>query len=369
MNKKKSLLRSSLKLAAFSGATAVFIKSLNHPKANAKPGLIDWKVARKTAYSKTIVDSRLLTQNAQLQTEYEKIAGDLAPLIANECQDTSWFVPPVKIVDCQEWVLVNLSLAERLLKPLEGKASQTPSSLDIGVRNLTSRYIGELFSLLSKRALGQFDPVLRLPGSLEPLTVPFLYIVDPNILSFSKKQNIPVEPLRRWVVSHELCHAWQFGANPWLITYIGSLIEDLIKTNLESQKTSINPNTLLELPQQIRERFIKVGKIQAVMSILEGHANFIMKRVGQNNIDQFDTISLAFQKRTQNNTLLDRLIFIFSGIAPKLRQYVVGEKFLREVYASGGDPLLNIVWEGPEMLPSPKELKNPSLWIQRITSL
>jgi uncharacterized protein (DUF2342 family) len=43
----------------------------------------------------------------------------------------------------------------------------------------------------------------------------------------------------------------------------------------------------------------------------------------------------------------------------------VGERFCDAAAQAGGVALLNRVWEGPEMMPSPAELRAPDIWIAR----
>ena len=49
-----------------------------------------------------------------------------------------------------------------------------------------------------------------------------------------------------------------------------------------------------------------------------------------------------------------------------MRQYEVGEQFVRGVYAVGGRPAFDAVWRRPENLPTIAELTEPATWLARV---
>jgi uncharacterized protein (DUF2342 family) len=61
--------------------------------------------------------------------------------------------------------------------------------------------------------------------------------------------------------------------------------------------------------------------------------------------------------------LLQRLI----GLEAKLRQYEEGEAFLEAVERSEGASI-ELLWRGPEWLPTLPEIKAPELWLSRVAS-
>jgi putative hydrolase len=105
------------------------------------------------------------------------------------------------------------------------------------------------------------------------------------------------------------------------------------------------------------------------MSVLEGYSNFVMHRVGRGHIEGFDRLEAAFHKRQSERNLLERLVLTLTGMAVKLRQYELGERFAEAVTETGGYPLLNRVWDGPEMMPSMAEVRAPERWIERVGRL
>jgi putative hydrolase len=116
----------------------------------------------------------------------------------------------------------------------------------------------------------------------------------------------------------------------------------------------------------VRSQLAGVGRIQAVMSVLEGYSNFVMHRVGRTHIDGFAQLESSFHRRKRELSALERLLSAITGMNMKLRQYELGERFADEVTRRGGLTLLNRVWDGAELMPTMSELRRPELWVARV---
>jgi uncharacterized protein (DUF2342 family) len=55
-----------------------------------------------------------------------------------------------------------------------------------------------------------------------------------------------------------------------------------------------------------------------------------------------------------------------TGMDLKMEQYRKGEEFVAAIARSGGAEALRTIWEGPQTLPSPEEIDQPSLWLARV---
>ena len=54
------------------------------------------------------------------------------------------------------------------------------------------------------------------------------------------------------------------------------------------------------------------------------------------------------------------------GLEAKLAQYEYGERFIAEVEQAAGEGALDVVWQGPERLPTLAEIKLPEQWLARV---
>jgi coenzyme F420 biosynthesis associated uncharacterized protein len=217
---------------------------------------------------------------------------------------------------------------------------------------------------------------------MDPASVPRLLFVAPNIENAAVRLDADREELLAWIAFHEVTHAVQFGGVPWLRPHVSGLLRELMAT----LDVSVDPRALLHVPSaaDVRERVgairedgllgIVAGpgrreildRMQAVMAVIEGHAEHVMDVVGASALSSLDELRTALDRRRQERSpllaLLDRLI----GLDAKLRQYEVGKAFCDAVVASAGPGGLHRVFEGPDMLPSLAELKDPDAWMERV---
>ncbi|MGD0833311.1 MAG: zinc-dependent metalloprotease [Candidatus Dormibacteria bacterium] len=369
-------IRRSIAVAAVAGAAAVSARALVRPRQGAERRLMDWDAVRRTAVARSGERARLDSQEAaRLALACDAVAREMAPMMAEVCSTAPAAFPSFSILDRHGVIDVNVAIARRLMEPVEQLRASIPESAMTAMgRQVASRYVGELFGVLSQRVLGQYDPVLMLPGPAaaeRPGTA--LYLVEPNVAAFQRAQRVPPEPLRRWLVLHEVTHAWQFESHAWLAPHIGALMNEMLVTGVVEQlgggRRMATLEALRQLPATLGDQLRGIGRLRAIMSVLEGYGNFVMHRVGSEHIEGFDRLESAFHQRQSERSLLERLVLALTGMAVKLRQYELGERFAVAVTEAGGYPLLNRVWEGPEMMPSLAEMRVPQRWIERARGL
>jgi uncharacterized protein (DUF2342 family) len=68
----------------------------------------------------------------------------------------------------------------------------------------------------------------------------------------------------------------------------------------------------------------------------------------------------------RERTPLEKAFLRLTGLEMKMRQYVLGERFCRQVRDAGGNELLQRVWHGPESLPTMAEIQRPAMWVERM---
>jgi coenzyme F420 biosynthesis associated uncharacterized protein len=364
--------RRALAAGAVGAAAVVSARALLRPRHTTEPALLDWEAVRQTAYQRAGADAGLdAATAAAIAARCDAIAADLAPLMMDVVEHPLEHFPRFEILDRRGFIDVNIGIAGRLLVAVEElRATLGESRATAMSRGVMNRYVGVLFGIMSQRVLGQYDPVLSL-GPPPPGPTPALYLVEPNIESFARVAGAEVEPLRRWLILHELTHAWQFGEHPWLREHLVALMDRMIRSSLAHATGDVDGRKLSarqvieRLPAAIRTQLRGLAEVQAVMSVLEGYSNFVMHRVGSKHLDNFDELEAAFARRRSQRTLVERLVLAITGINMKMRQYEVGERFCEAVATAGGVTLLNRVWEGPEMMPTPAELRTPSTWVAR----
>ena len=234
---------------------------------------------------------------------------------------------------------------------------------------MLDRYIGELFGLMSRRVLGQYDPVLSLEdGAGAPVLPSSLYLVEPNIAGIERDLSLSGTDLRPWLILHELTHAWQFELHPWLGKHLESMMRALMLDALSADGETLLPSRVMvrKLPDTVRGQVQTIRQVQAVMSVLEGYSNFVMHRAGRGAIRGAERLEAAMQQRRRQRGPIERLVLTITGLEIKMRQYEVGEQFAAGVADRAGLSALNRVWESAEMMPTLDELRDPDRWLRRM---
>ncbi len=339
-------------------------RSLKDPDAP----LLDWELVRRTAYSRAGAAGAAEVEGAA--GDYDPLVQELVPWLAEACHTRPGEASfgRVRVIDRHAFVDQNLAMMRRLLRPVEerrdGWNAFRPSPL---MRVPASLYVGTLLGFMARRVLGQYDPVLSFPseeGEPVELPEPALLIVEPNVRQFSERSELPLGSLRRWLMLHELTHAWQFENHPWLRPHLVSIVQEL--SQMPGAGARLGLGELVQVARRLGPQLSLVGRLQAVMSVLEGHGNFVMREAGRRHLPDFETLDRAFHRRHEEPDPAERLLLWISGVALKLRQYQQGERFLRRISEVGGQPALDRVWMGAEDMPGWSEVRRPELWLRRL---
>jgi putative hydrolase len=109
-----------------------------------------------------------------------------------------------------------------------------------------------------------------------------------------------------------------------------------------------------------------VRRVQGVMSLLEGHASFVMNEVSKDHVGDLPRMRKALAERRRRAGGLERSFQRAIGFDKKIEQYDAGERFVREAVAHAGMDGFNRVWLAPEGLPTIEEIAEPSAWVARV---
>jgi coenzyme F420 biosynthesis associated uncharacterized protein len=316
---------------------------------------------------------------------------------------------PVLIVDRPGWIKANVAGFREVLKPLLTKMeSRRPGGPGGAVLStvggkVTGVEVGMLLSFLASRVLGQYEtfapatrdmpagPASPAPGERRAGR---LLLVAPNIVHVERELDVDPHDFRLWVCLHEETHRTQFTAVPWLRDHIESEIQDFLA------ETEIDPGTLIERVREAFQSFSTgsradgdeasvddeeederslidlvqtpnqreiLARLTAVMSLLEGHADYVMDGVGPDVVPSVAEIREKFQRRRQSGAgRLDLALRKLLGLDAKLRQYRDGERFVRAVVKDAGMDGFNRIWTSPNTLPTKLEIAKPADWVARV---
>ena len=237
--------------------------------------------------------------------------------------------------------------------------------------------VGGLTGLLAQRVLGQYELVL-----LDPDSRTRLLFLAPNLRDAAGKLHVDLEQLVAWVGFHEVTHAVQFTAVPWLRGHLAGLLRELLDTidvdfdfgaafrrlpnraDIERLVATVREGGLVTLVAGSERREI-LDRLQATMAVVEGHAEHVMDAVGRDALPDLEGLRRALDRRRAERTGLWRLLERLLGLDLKLRQYEGGKRFCDEVAGDVGVEGLHRVFEDPASLPTWGELQRPRDWIAR----
>ena len=108
-----------------------------------------------------------------------------------------------------------------------------------------------------------------------------------------------------------------------------------------------------------------LDRVQAVMAVIEGHAEHVMDAVAPDLLPSLPKLRAALDRRRQSQSGLSRLVARLLGLELKLRQYEQGKYFCDEIVRARGTAALHHLWSSPEALPTLAEIQDPAAWLAR----
>jgi coenzyme F420 biosynthesis associated uncharacterized protein len=293
-------------------------------------------------------------------------------------------LPPPEGVSRREWVASNIASTRALIEPMLERLTERlgpvkpAAQLWLGVTG--SSEVGLLVGYLAQRVLGQYELVLlkeRADGH-----PPRLLFVLPNLGEAIRRFEADEREFITWVALHEVTHAVQFGGVPWLQDHLAALIREL----LESAEARMARRRRLHIPS--RETVERVGRAalkadllgmiaseperavmdraQAVMAVIEGHAEHVMDAVAPELLPSLPDLRRALDERRRVQSPFGRLVSRLLGLEMKLKQYERGKIFCDEIVRSGGAPALRHLFSSPAALPTLAEIEAPAAWLRRV---
>jgi coenzyme F420 biosynthesis associated uncharacterized protein len=357
------------------------MEALDWSMTNRAGQLVDWRVASaigaraagRGAPLSGIQRARLQEEFAELVPQAETLVVDFTGLQPQGYRARSW------VMDRPEWIDANLRGFQRVLEPLAKRVLERAGG-GRGAAGLRRKglglQVGLLMGYVSRKVLGQYD--LFLPPDDDGL----LYFVGTNVAGVERRFRFPQRDFRLWLSLHEVAHRVQFGSVSWLRGYLTGQVDaylsamevdpkrivEALKRAVEEVRTkgTRSAQSLIFLLMTPEQRAV-LERVQALMSLLEGHANFVMDRVSDGRVADAARMRRSLQERRQASGI-ERTFQRVIGFDTKIRQYDVGEKFVAHVIDSAGIDAFNRVWDSADNLPSMSEVMKPADWLARVVS-
>jgi coenzyme F420 biosynthesis associated uncharacterized protein len=353
--------------------------------------MIDWKVAASTATrwvrpgpQVSLGEARRVV--AELREQAAAVSEPVRALTGMDGDGDGH----VAVVDRPGWITANIAGFQVVLDPLVehiheiGAAPPPGSVLNAVGSRVTGMQAGLILAYLASRVLGQYElflpPDPDQPGADAPAGR--LTLVAPNIVMVERELAVDPGDFRRWVCLHEETHRVQFTSVAWLRPYVQRQMTEFLLASEIDPASMLNRiraaadavtgavrggdgESLIEALQTARQREI-LDSLTAVMTLVEGHGDYVMDAVGPTVVPSVDQIRAKFNARRSSGNRGEQTLRRILGIDLKLRQYRQGSAFVRAVVQQAGMESFNRVWTSPETLPTKSEFADPARWLERM---
>jgi len=297
-------------------------------------GTVDWPAATEAATAVTDPGSIDLDPG-----EREGYAEDVrvAREAVRDAAGIDFDVPrTVEIQNRHHWIEANVGTFRTVMEPL---ADREVAFAGVARRANTAT-MATMLSFLGRNVLGQYDPLLLADGD------PKLYFVRPNVVRIADALDVEYDRFRRWIVVHEVTHAAEFGAAPWLSDHLESRMREAMERMAEGGFD--------------RSAF---GEIDVAMTAVEGYAESVMDRALET---EYDDLRAKIDERRSSRGPIAALLRRVLGLGMKHRQYERGKAFFDATIDARGVEGASVVWDDPGNLPRETEIEDPELWLARI---
>jgi coenzyme F420 biosynthesis associated uncharacterized protein len=340
-------------------------------------GLLDWSTAssigRRLAGpgpQLTRIDrARTVEDFSELVPQAEALVTEFTGLTHDGYRARSW------LMNRGEWIDANIRGFQRVLEPLAARALSghgvNPGSIR---RKVMGAQVGSLMGYVSRKVLGQYD--LFLPPDDDGL----IYFLGPNVVEVEQRFRFPKRDFRMWLCLHEVTHRVQFGGVPWLRGFLTRQIDGYLS------QIDLDPKRLLDAlrraVEEVRQRGARgadllpllmtpeqreiFDRMQGLMSLLEGHASYVMDELGREHLQDADRMKRGLQQRRKSSSV-ERSFQKLIGFDRKISQYDTGHRFVAHVVERAGMSGLNRVWESEQKLPTHAEVVDPDAWLARVS--
>ncbi len=248
--------------------------------------------------------------------------------------------------------------------------------------------VGQVAGALAGQLLGTYD-----------LGVPTVGVRAVGLVGDAARREaatlgVDVTELRWWLALREAAHRRQFAGVPWLDAHLAGLLRrfaesaDLDPMGLMgglmggSGLAGLDPTALGD-PERMRELMADVAasaaeptpaqrevnaRLQALVAFTEGWVDTVVRAAAGGRLPSLAALEEAARRRRGERGPGEQALSSLLALDLRPADRRTGEAFCRTVIAARGQAGLDRAWRGPEWLPSPAELEDPSRWLVRLAA-
>ncbi|MGI9017306.1 MAG: zinc-dependent metalloprotease [Euzebya sp.] len=274
-------------------------------------------------------------------------------------------------------------LADQLPGGMSGLAGLSGAMMPMTAM-LTGMQVGTIAGHLASQLMGAYD--LGVP-TLPPDVVA---TVGDQAAQLAHAHSVSTDEVRFWLALRESVHRRVFAGVPWLMPHVTSEIgrfaaaAEFDPSSLTEQMgglSGLGPELLTD-PDALRRLAEEAGanvqptdlqrqilaRLQAVVSLVAGYADVMVRRAGQGKLTNLERIEEITVRRRGEQGPGEQFLTQLIGLDLRPSDVRAGQAFCTAVLAARGPTRLDVVWRDAAHLPTPAEIADPSRWLVRLAA-
>lgn len=352
-------------------------------------GPLNYEIARQVA--KTVAQSGSHSApGASAHAAYQTALRNAEHLVAGFTQLQPAEPMRLRLVSRPEWIDQTFTDWGWLLEAIAGRFTtlaspgedESPAAqpLQIAMEQISPLLLGiqtgQIVGAAASSVLTHYDaPIPRPHGDL--------LFVFPNIMEMVQEYDLD-EEFGSWLAVREVAHHVVPATVPWITPYWRSLLTEIVdavdidtadlerklielQSSMQEIGTGLDTDTLLPVLDSPRHR-AALDRLRAFGALLDGYASLSLEAVTHavmgSRRERF--VEADLRRHAESGDPL-HVLRESLGLLPDRRLETSGATFCAAITKLRGLRVLNRVWDAPDNLPTLDEIKDPFVWIDRIS--
>ena len=269
-------------------------------------------------------------------------------------------------------------VGEAMAPPAEGQGEGSPTAAMMGQVGplLLGLQAGQLIGSLATESLSRY--YIPIPRDDEGR----LFVVHANAEKVARDYGFAPDDLWSWLAVHEAARHLVFVAVAWAQRYYRGLVTEVVDSieidmaGLERRLVELQSAGMEALQEGAASELLPVahterhalalGRVRSFVALLEGYSSHAAGVVLAEILEDSGRVDEAMARHRASSSDGQTALAGLLGISFDRALETSGATFCAAVTQLKGLGVLNRVWDAPDNLPSPEEIRDPFKWMERV---
>lgn len=322
-----------------------FLRGVDAVLNGSGAGPFDWVAAAETA--KAGVDPGSTELSGEAEAAYATALREFREPVRAATGVDGALPDTLAVLDRHHWIDAQVATCRRVTARDRERDESLVAALGAVVG---AERLGDSLSLVAGSTPGRYDR--QFPLAFADGVADEVHLVHANVERLAGEVDAEPTRVRQWAVAHELVHAAELSAAPWLPAYLAERVRALVR---RFEEAAGPPEALGDAPE--------VEQVQRALVVAEGYATLALARA-------FDGGYAALHREVHavrwDGGVAPDLARDLLGVDPGPGLYDRGRQFLVAVVDARGFAAADAVLADPDALPTAGELREPQCWLDRV---